>query len=106
MNSVVQRKLSVREHRASSLRRISTNTAKNVTNDAINSLSLTIGQRMILCGHVQSCANHLKEGSPRLACEARILIRDDYQRQSVLTKHTIDKQHTCTFAIDGIWHCR
>ena len=77
MNSVVQRKLNHREDRAPSLRRLSTNTAKNVDNNAINSLSLTIDLRMIRCGHVQSRAKHLEDGSSKLACEARVAIRDD-----------------------------
>ena len=97
MNSVVQRKLNGREHRAPSLRRLSTMPTKNVANDAINSLSLNIGRRMIRCGHVLSHAKHLEDGSPKLACEARVAIRDDFQWQPVLTKPTIDKQHSLPF---------
>ena len=87
MNSVVQRKLNDREHRAPSLRRLGTNTAKNIADDAINSLSLNIGLRMVRCGHVQSRAKHLEDGSPKLTREARVAIRDDFQWHPVLTKH-------------------
>ena len=106
MNSVVQRKLNDRKHRAPRLRLNSTKTAKNIGDDAIYSLSLTVGLRMICCGHVQSRAKHREDGSPKISCEARVAIRDDCWRQPVLTKHTIDKHHSCTFAIDGVLHSR
>ena len=98
MNSVVQRKLNDREHRAPSRRQLSTNTLKNIADDAINSLSLTVGVRMIRSGHVQSRAKYLEDGSPKFAGEARVAIRDDCQWQPVLTTHTMDKQHGCTFS--------
>ena len=60
MDSVNQRKCNVREHQTPSPWRLSSNTVKHITKDSINSLSLTICLRIILCGHVQSRAKHLK----------------------------------------------
>ena len=53
MDSVFQRELNDGEHRAPSPWRLNTNTVKNIADDAINSLSLTIGLRISRCGHVR-----------------------------------------------------
>ena len=106
MNSVVQRKFNNREHGASTHRRISANTAQNIINDAINTLSLTIGLRMILYGHVQTGAEHLEDGLPKLPREAGISIRDNYHWKAMLSKHTVDKHLRCTFGINRVRHCR
>ena len=91
MNSVVQRKLNNREHGAPTLRHISANTAQNVINDAINTLSLPIGLRMIRCGHAHKGVEHLEDGLPKLASEAGISIRDNYHWQTMLSKLTVNK---------------
>ena len=64
---------------------------KNVIDDAINTLSLTIGLRMIRCGHVKTSAEHLEDGLPKIPSEAGISIRDNYHWQTMLSKLTVDK---------------
>ena len=82
--------------------RISINNAKNIEYDAINSLGLTIGLRVICGRHSQPCAKYPKYESPKLASESRTPIRDDCHRKSMLTNHTFDKLHSFTFTIDGV----
>ena len=91
MDSVFQRELNDGEHRAPSPWRPRTKTTKNIADDAINSLNLIIGLRMIRCGHVQSRTKDREGGSLKFAGKARVAIRDDFQWQPLLTKHTIDK---------------
>ena len=81
-------------------------TAQNVINDAINTLSLTIGLRMIRRGHVQTGSEHLEDGLPKPPSEAGISIRDNCHRQTMLSKHTVDKQLRCTFGINRCRLCR
>ena len=50
---------------------------RKIPYNATNSLSLIIRLRMIRCGHVQSGPKYREDGSPKLACEARVAIRDD-----------------------------
>ena len=71
-------------------------TARDVTDDTIHSLGLKIGLRMICCGHIKSCAKHLEDGLQELPSEARIAIRDNCQRQTVLSKYSIDEKRSCT----------
>ena len=60
---------------------------KYVTDNTIYSFGLTIGLRVIRCGHVQSGAKHLEDGLPKIPSEAGISIRDNCHRQTVLSKH-------------------
>ena len=59
---------------------------------------------MIRCGHVQSSTDRLENGLFKPFSEARVLIRGNTHRQSVLSKTLIDKRCSCTFAMNGIWH--
>ena len=106
MHGVVQRKLNHREHRTPTLRRFSANAAQDVTDDAIDALGLSIGMRMIRCGHVQSCAEPLEDGLPKLSSESRVSLRNNCHRRTVLTKHATDNQRNLTLTVNGIRNIR
>jgi len=52
MHSVIQRKLDEWKHSAPTLRRFSANATEDVFDNAIDALCLTVGLRMVRCGHV------------------------------------------------------
>jgi len=106
MHSVIQRKLDERKHSAPTLRRFSANAAEDVFDNAIHALRLTVGLRMVRCGHVQLSAQHLKDSVPKLPSEAGVSIRDDRYGQPVLAEDPIDKQLRCTFTVHGVRHSR
>ncbi|KAG2759085.1 hypothetical protein Pcac1_g28848 [Phytophthora cactorum] len=77
------------EHLAPAPWRISAHASEDVLHNAIHAFSLTIGLRMIRCGHVQPGAKHLEEGLPKLRGEARVSIRDNCLRQAMLAKDSV-----------------
>jgi hypothetical protein len=106
MHSVIQRKLDEWKHSAPTLRRFSANAAEDVFDNAIHALRLTVGLRMVRCGHVQLSAQHLKDRIPERPSEAGVSILDNRFGQPVLAEDPIDKQLRCAFTVNGVLHSR
>jgi hypothetical protein len=106
MHSVTQRKRDEWKHSAPTLRRFSANATEDVFDNAIDALCLTVGMRMVHCGHVQLGGEHLKDSVLDLPSEAGVSIRDNRYGQPVLAEDPIDKQLCCIFTVNGVRHCR
>jgi len=89
MNGVVHGELDVGEHRAPRLRRISTRTAEDVLQNAVDAFSLAIRLRMIGRRHGKSRAETSEQLAPEASHEYRIAVRDNRLRKPVGFEHVL-----------------
>jgi hypothetical protein len=73
-------------HSAPTLRHFSANATEAVFDNAIHALRLTVGLRMVRCGHVQLGAEHLEDSVPGLPSVAGLA-----PRWSILAAHVVGR---------------
>jgi hypothetical protein len=92
MHRIVKRELHLRKLRAPLGGLCNTDTAQDVLQDAINALGLTLGLRVVRCGHVELRPEKPEEVLPEVGDEPRVPVSDKRLWEAVVSEDMVDEE--------------